>query len=83
MNWREILKNPSATHQENKENQEYQNGQKLNIPDIPYFLGREESKKEIKEAAEYLFFERLGISDSEGLALDEALNHAITQLTIH
>ena len=83
MNWREILKKPSANHQENRENQEYQNGQKLNNPDIADILGGVESKKEIKEAAEYLFFERLGISDSEELALDEAFNHIINQLTIH
>jgi hypothetical protein len=83
MNWREILKKPSANHQENRENQEYQNGQKLNNPDIADILGWDESKNKIKQAAEYLFFERLGISDSEELALDEALNHLITQLTIH
>ena len=83
MNWREILKNPSATHQENKENQGYRDGQNFNIPDITDILGGVESKKEIKEAAEYLFFERLGISDSEELALDEAFNHIINQLTIH
>lgn len=83
MNWRKILKNPSATHQENKEDQEYQNGQNFDNPDITDILGWDESKNKIKQAAEYLFFERLGISDSEELALDEALNHVITQLTIH
>ena len=83
MNWREILKNPSVGHQENKENQEYQSGQKFNVPDILYILGEVESQNEIKQAAEYLFFERLGISDSEELALDEAFNHIINQLTIH
>ncbi len=80
MNWREILKNPSVGHQENKENQEYQSGQKANVPDILYILGGSEAKKEIKLEAEYLFFERLGISDDEELALDEAFDHIINKL---
>lgn len=82
MNWREILKNPSVGHQENKENQKYQSCQKANVPDILYILGEVESQNEIKQAAEYLFFERLGISDDEELALDEAFNHIIKQLTV-
>jgi hypothetical protein len=39
--------------------------------------------QQIKEEAEYLFFERLGISDDEELALEQAFEHIINQLTIH
>ena len=81
MNWRTILKNP--TNQENKENQEYQNHQKSNIPDIPDILGSEELKNEILEQAEYLFFERLGISDDPELAFQEAINYINNKLTIN
>lgn len=38
--------------------------------------------QEIKDFAEYLFFERLGISENEELALDEAFDHIINKLTI-
>jgi hypothetical protein len=38
--------------------------------------------QEIKDSAEYLYFERLGISESEELALDEAFNHIINKLTL-
>jgi hypothetical protein len=78
MNWRAILKNP--TNQENKENQEYQDRLKSNIPDI---LGSEELKNEIFEQAKYLFFERLGISEDEELSFKEALNYINNQLTIN
>ncbi len=78
MNWREILKKPSESYQENKENKEYQPDKISNIPDILYILGGDELKNEIKENAEYLFFERLGISSSEELAIDEALNQVIS-----
>jgi hypothetical protein len=81
MNWRAILKNP--TNQENKENQEYQDRSKSNIPDITYILGSEELKNEILQQAEYLFFERLGISDNEELAFREALNYINNKLTIN
>ena len=81
MNWRTILKNP--TNQENKENQEYQDRSKSNIPDIPYILGSEELKNKILQQAEYLFFERLGISDNEELAFGEALNYINNKLTIN
>lgn len=86
MNWREILKNQSLNYQENKENQEYLNQVKPNIPDITYILGGKEIKKHIIQNAKYLFFERLGISDDCELALDEALDYVIEnikqQLTI-
>ena len=82
MNWRSILNKQTSNNQENKENKEYQGSASSNTPDIPYILGRGEIKNEIKEAAEYLFFERLGISNSEDLALDEAFNHIINKLTI-
>jgi len=81
MNWRTILQNPN--NQEYKENQEYQNHQKSNIPYITYIIGREELKNEIFEQAEYLFFERLGISDNEELAIKEALNYINEKLTIN
>jgi hypothetical protein len=83
MTWRKILNKSSATNQENKEYQEYQTVHQSNIPDFPYILGNQQSEKEIKDAAQYLFFERLGISDNEELALDEAFNHIIKQLTKH
>lgn len=81
MKWKEILKKSSATNQENKEYKEYQASHKSNIPDFPYILGNQQSEKEIKDAAQYLFFERLGISGNEELALDEAFNYIIKQLT--
>ena len=80
MNWRAILKN--HTHQENKENQEYRSEPKSNIPDILDIIDGEELKSELKEEGEYLFFERLGISNNEKLALDESFNHIIKKLTI-
>lgn len=38
--------------------------------------------QQIKDFAEYIFFERLGISENEELALDEAFDHIINKLTI-
>ncbi len=82
MNWRSILQKPTASNQEYKENQEYQNSSKSNIPDITDILGSAESKNALKEEGEYLFFERLGISNNKKLALDESFNHIIKKLTI-
>jgi hypothetical protein len=80
MNWRTILKNQTTTNQENKE---YRNQPPSNIPDIPHILGGEELKNEILEQAEYLFFERWGISDDPELAFKEALNYINEKLTIN
>jgi hypothetical protein len=81
MNWRTILKKPED--QENKEYQEYSSQPQPNILDIPDILGGEEFTNEILQEAEYLFFERLGISNNEELALQEALNYINSKFTIH
>jgi len=82
MSWRSILQKPIIADQEYQENQEDQSTLKSNIPDITGILGGKKFENQIKESAEYIFSERLGISDNEALALDEAFKHIINKLTI-
>lgn len=83
MSWRNILQKPSTTYQKNKENQKHQNKLTSNFSYISDFSCTEEMKEEFREGIKYLYFERLGISDNEELAIDEVINYAINKLTIH
>lgn len=81
MTWRSILNNPITNDQEYKENKEYRKSPKSYIPDITYITGRN-TKEEILDHAEYLFFERLGISNNEELSIKEALSYIDNQLIL-